>query len=235
MNTNELLVSISGIRGATAEATTTFVADLDTRGVPVSLLVAPRLKGKYKLTRDTDTQDWLRQRQARGDAIVLNGYDQAATKRLRAEFATLTAHEATLRLLAADRAMDDMGLRTRLFAPPGWVASESALRALPRAGFRLCADLGSLRYLDRGTAVQAKVLATGEGLLSEPWWCRALVLNAERVARKHAVVRLDVQARHLLSPGPRQAYLDAIDLCLYHGARPSVYRWEPAVVRQAAA
>lgn len=224
MNT-ELLVSVSGIRGARLEVAAAFVADLDQRQVPISLLVAPRLKGQYKLIQDPATQEWLRERQTRGDAIVLNGYDQAATKRMRAEFAALPAHEAKLRLLAADRAMDHMGLRTRLFAPPCWVASAGALRALPHVGFRMCADLTSIRDLDTGTTVQAKILATGEGLLSEAWWCRALVMNAERVARRGGIVRLAIEAKHLLLPGPRQAFLDAIDLCLHHGARPQVYRW----------
>jgi len=41
--------------------------------------------------------------------IVLHGYDQAALKRRRAEFATLPEHEAALRLTAADRALEHSG------------------------------------------------------------------------------------------------------------------------------
>ncbi|WP_041450832.1 MULTISPECIES: DUF2334 domain-containing protein [Hoyosella] len=221
----ELLVSISGIRDTTVELADGFAAELDKRGIPVSLLVAPRLKGKYRLVRDEATQEWLRARHARGDAILLHGYDQAATKKRRAEFAALPAHEAMLRLIAADRVMEEAGLRTRLFAPPRWIASEGALLMLPRVGFRLCADLTSIRDLERGTSVRARVLGVGEGFLAEPWWCRALVMSAERVARRNGTVRLAIKANHLERTGPRQAFLDAIDLSQHHGARPATYRW----------
>ena len=92
---------------------------LDGRGVPVSLLVAPRLKNGYRLEGDPTTVDWVRSRRSGGDAVVLHGYDEAATKRLRGEFATLPAHEANLRLMGADRVLEHVGLRTRLFAAPG--------------------------------------------------------------------------------------------------------------------
>ena len=44
-----LIVSVSGIRDDTVEHAATFAADLDRRGVGLSLLVAPRLKDKYRL------------------------------------------------------------------------------------------------------------------------------------------------------------------------------------------
>ena len=59
---------------------------MDTRSVPVSLLVAPRLKGGYRLDRDPGTVEWLSSRRSSGDAILLNGYDDAGTKRRRGEF-----------------------------------------------------------------------------------------------------------------------------------------------------
>ena len=76
---------------------------LDARDVPASLLVAPRIKGGYRLDSDAPTVEWLADRRERGDAIVLHGFDEAATKKRRGEFATLPAHEANLRLTAADR------------------------------------------------------------------------------------------------------------------------------------
>ena len=105
---------------------------MDARKVPVSLLVAPRLSGDYRLDRDPRTVEWLTDRRAGGDAIVLHGYDDAATKKRRGEFAMLRAHEANLRLMAADRVLEHLGLRTRLFAAPGWVVSPGVVKALPR-------------------------------------------------------------------------------------------------------
>ncbi|MDT5021311.1 MAG: uncharacterized protein QOG47_2170 [Mycobacterium sp.] len=221
----KLIVSVSGIRERTLDDVAEFCEKMDARSVPVSLLVAPRLKGGYRLDHDPMTVEWLTGRRAAGDAILLNGYDDAATKKRRGEFATLPAHEANLRLTAADRVLEHLGLRTRLFAPPRWTASPGTVAALPRNGFRLLADLHEITDLVRQTTVRARVLGIGEGFLSEPWWCRMLVLSAERVARRDGVVRVAVAASHLRKPGPLQAMLDAVDLARLQGCQPTVYHW----------
>lgn len=230
----ELLVSVSGVREVTRDAAIGFAEEMDQRGVRLSLLVAPRLKGGYRLTDDPTTQTWLRGRRGRGDAVVLHGYDQAATKRRRAEFATLPRHEALLRLTAADRTMEQVGLRTRLFAAPRWDVSAGATAALPELGFRLSLGLTGIHDLERNSVQKARVYGIGEGFRAEPWWCRALVLGAARTARRGGVLRLAVSAAQLGRPGPRQAMLDAVDLALYHGARSEVYRWEPVRAIRAA-
>jgi len=220
-----LIVSVSGICERTLDDVAEFCEKMDNRSVPVSLLVAPRLKGGYRLDQDPVTVEWLTGRRAVGDAILLNGYDDAATKKRRGEFATLPAHEANLRLMAADRVLEHLGLRTRLFAAPRWTASPGTVTVLPRNGFRLLADLHEITDLVRQTTVRARVLGIGEGFLSEPWWCRMLVLSAERVARRDGVVRVAVAATHLRKPGPLQAMLDSVDLGLLHGCEPTVYQW----------
>jgi predicted deacetylase len=223
----QLIVSISGISEQTLPDVEAFCAQLDARAVPTSFLVAPRLKGGYRLDRDASTVDWLADRRSRGDAIVLHGFDEAATKRRRGEFASLPAHEANLRLMGADRVLEHLGLRTRLFAAPGWSVSEGTVAALPRNGFRLLAGLSGITDLVRRTTVRARVLGIGEGFLTEPWWCRTLVLSAERTARRAGIVRVAVAARHLRRPGPRQTMLDAVDLALMHHCVPAVYQWRP--------
>ncbi|MCG7593311.1 DUF2334 domain-containing protein [Mycobacterium sp. C3-094] len=231
----QLIVSISGVSDRTIDDVAAFHGQLARRGVPASFLVAPRLKGGYRLDRDPGTVSWLAQRRDAGDAIVLHGFDEAATKTRRGEFATLPAHEANLRLMAADRILEHLGLRTRLFAAPGWNVSDGAVTALPRNGFRVMAGLGGITDLVRGTTVRGRVLGIGEGFLSEPWWCRTVVLAAERTARRDGIVRVAVAARHLRRPGPRQAMLDAADLALMHGCEPTVYAWRhPAALSDAA-
>ncbi|WP_067841955.1 DUF2334 domain-containing protein [Nocardia lijiangensis] len=230
----ELIVSVSGIRDTTRDAAIEFAAEMDRRAVRLSLLVAPRLKGKYRLVDDPATQAWLRGRRARGDAIVLHGYDQAATKRRRAEFSTLPKHEAKLRLTAADRVLEQVELRTRLFAAPRWDASAGAIAALPETGFRVALGLTSILDLERNAAQKARVYGIGEGFRAEPWWCRALVMGAARTARRGGVLRLAVSAAQLQRSGPRQAMLDAVDLALFHGAASDVYRWEPFSLMRAA-
>ncbi len=230
-------MSVSGIRDRTLADVDEFCGLLGTRAVPVSLLVAPRLKDGYRLESDTRTVDWLRDRRSGGDSVVLHGFDAAATKKRRGEFASLPAHEANLRLMGADRVLEHVGLRTRLFAAPGWTVSPGTVVALPRNGFRMMADLHGITDLLAGSTVRARVLGIGEGFVTEPWWCRTLVLSAERTARRGGIVRLAVTARQLRKVGPRQAMLDAIDLALMHGCTPTVYRGgsDPAVPATSAA
>lgn len=223
----QLIVSISGISERTLPDVAAFCEQLRRRSVPCSFLVAPRLKGGYRLDRDTATVEWLTARRDSGDAIVLNGFDEAATKKRRGEFATLPAHEANLRLMGADRVLEHLGLRTRLFAAPGWTVSQGTVNALPRNGFRLLAGLSGITDLVRKATERGRVLGIGEGFLSEPWWCRTLVLSADRTARRAGIVRVAVAGRHLRRPGPRQAMLDAIDLALMHQCVPAVYQWRP--------
>lgn len=70
-------MSVSGIGESTLADVDAFCAEMDARSVPVSLLVAPRMRDDYRLDRDPRTVDWLTGRRAAGDALVL----QATTKR----------------------------------------------------------------------------------------------------------------------------------------------------------
>jgi predicted deacetylase len=221
----KLIVSVSGISERTLGDVAEFCDKMDARSVPVSLLVAPRLKGGYRLDHDPDTVEWLSGRRIVGHPILLNGFDDATTKKRRGEFAVLPAHEANLRLMAADRVLEHLGLRTRLFAAPRWTVSPGTVTALPHNGFRLLADLHGITDLVRHATVRSRVLGIGEGFLAEPWWCRMLVLSADRVARRGGVVRVAVAAHHLRKPGPLQAMLDAVDLALLQGCAPTVYQW----------
>lgn len=227
--TPRLIVSISGLRDSTLDDAVDLVGELERRSVPVSLLVAPRRGQHYQLSRDEGAQDWLRHRRRQGDAIVLAGYDEAATSIRRPEFASIGPAEAAVRLAAADRLMADMGLRTRLFAPPRWNASPGCLKALPGAGFRLCASLTAVHDVVRGSADRARVLSIGEGFVADAWWCRALVTAAGRTAATGGTVRLNVSAKQLARTAPRSALLDAVDRVTgEHGARAARYEW-PAV------
>ena len=233
--TPRLVVSLSGLRDSTLDGAIDLVGELERRSVPVSLLVAPRRGHEYELAKDRGTQDWLRHRRNQGDAIVLGGYDDAATKIRRPEFASIGPAEATVRLTAADRLMADMGLRTRIFAPPRWNASPGCLKALPAAGFRVCADLGGIHDLVRGSTDRGRALSIGEGFVADKWWCRAMVTAAGRTAAGGGLVRLNVAAKHLRRNTPRSALLDAVDQVTgEHGARATRYEW-PAVALVGAA
>ncbi len=233
--TPRLIVSVSGLRDSVLDDAVDLVEALDRRSVPVSLLVAPRRGHEYRLAEDAPTQQWLRHRRGLGDSIVLGGYDEAATRRRRPEFASLGPAEAAARLAAADRLMAEMGLRTRLFAPPRWDASPGCLEALPGAGFRLCASLDGVYDVVRGTVDRGRALSMGEGFLADGWWCRALVAAAGRTAEAGGLVRLNVSAKHLSRRAPRTALLDAVDqVTERYGARATRYAWSPVSLVRAA-
>ncbi|MFN2494675.1 MAG: DUF2334 domain-containing protein [Pseudonocardiaceae bacterium] len=148
----QLLVSLSGIRDATLDDCATLIADLDARRVPASLLVVPRDPGGSAVVR------WIRERRDRGDAVLMHGYNHTAdplgswgsytVARVgrRAEFATLPAHEAGLRLHAATILLERLDLRTDVFAPPRWLASPGTVQALRLRGYRVCADATAVRW-----------------------------------------------------------------------------------------
>lgn len=224
-------MSLSGIRSATLDDCAALIADLQVRGVPASLLVVPRHPGGEA------TVGWLRERRERGDAVLMHGYDHTAdplgpwgsytVARVgrRAEFAALPAHEAGLRLHAANILLERRGLRSDAFVPPRWLASTGTLRALRHRGFRICAHATSVHVLSTNQVHRGRVLGfgLGPGERAEPWWCRALVLGAARVARRGGLVRIAVDGLDLARSGRRSALLDAVDIALYHRARPSTY------------
>lgn len=223
-----LIVSLSGIRDKHLDKCSELVSELDRREIPVSLLVSPRRGEKYRLADDKDTQEWIRARKDAGDAIVLGGYDEAATKRRRAEFATIGRSEAHVRLTAAARLMDGLGLSTPLFAPPRWVASPGAMEALPKVGFRMCADLSGIHDLERGTFERGRMLSLGEGFVADSLWCRAMVAAAGRIAGVGGLVRVNIAAKHLQRNNPRSALFDAVDVVTNaHGGHATRYAWQP--------
>jgi predicted deacetylase len=232
---SQLLVSLSGIRSATLDHCADLTAELDARGVPASLLVVPRKLG------GSAALHWIRQRSNRGDAVLLPGYDHTldplgcwgshtvARLGCRAEFANLPAHEAGLRLRAANILLERLELWTDAFVPPRWLASAGTLQALRRHGYRVCADATAVRDLESDRVYRSRLLGFGvlglvPGERAEPWWCRAMVFGTARIARRGGLVRIAVDATDLARNTRRSALLDAVDIALHHHARSSTYQ-----------
>ncbi|TDV39988.1 DUF2334 domain-containing protein [Actinophytocola oryzae] len=220
-----LMVSLSGINAWTLERSADLSRELAARGVPLSMLFAPRIAG---VDQQAVVLNWIREQQAAGNALLQHGYDHAAdprtrTIRRRAEFASLPAYEAKLRLTASATAMERLNLTSAAFAPPRWVASPGTMLALRHKGFTLCADLVGIRDLRTETVHRGRVQGFGVGERAEPWWCFALVMGAARAARRGQLVRLAVDTADLARSGPRQALLDAVDIALHHGATALTY------------
>ncbi|HEU0128312.1 MAG TPA: DUF2334 domain-containing protein, partial [Pseudonocardiaceae bacterium] len=64
------------------------------------------------------------------DPLGAWGTNTVARLGRRAEFADLPAHEAGLRLHAANMLLERLELRTDAFAPPRWLASPGTVQAL---------------------------------------------------------------------------------------------------------
>lgn len=219
-----LMVSLSGINAWSLEPAADLIAELSTRGVPLSLLVAPKIAG---VDQPATVVTWVREQRAAGHALVQHGYDHQpdlrTRTRRRAEFASLPAHEAKLRLTASAATTERLHLTTDAFAAPRWVVSPGTLLALRHKGFALCADLTGIRDLRTDTVHRGRVQGFGFGARTEPWWCFALVMGAARAARKEHLIRLAVDTVDLRRAGPRQALLDAVDIAMHHGAAPITY------------
>lgn len=224
--TGQLIVSVSGVRSHTLDDVECFRTSLTERGVPISLLVEARRKDGYRLESDVPTVDWLAVRREQGSAILLHGYNGPAN---------LPAHEANLRLMGADRILEHLDLRTRLFASPGWVVSAGTLKALPRNGFRMVAGWQGVTDLSTGHTKSDRLLGIGAGFLTDPWWCKTVLLSTERMARRGATVRLAVSGKQLAKNGTQKAMLDAVDLALLHGCVPAVYQWTEGSTKRYAA
>ncbi|TVT18507.1 DUF2334 domain-containing protein [Amycolatopsis acidiphila] len=220
-----MLVSLSGIGPRTLHRCADLAAELDRRKVPLSLLFAPQLAGTPAVT------EWVRTRTRLGNGLLLHGFDHRVGPAHRthfgrkAEFAALPAHEARLRLIAAQAAFDRAGLVADGFAPPRWLASRGTLEALRGQGFRLCADLAAVHDLDTGTVHRARVQDfASQPNRTETVRCFALVLASARAAKRGGLVRLGMDAADLVRPGLRQALLDAVDVALENRAFGTTYQ-----------
>jgi uncharacterized protein len=227
--TASLVVSIAGINANSLDACYDLAAELDRRSVPLSLLVSPRRQSTSRLDSDRAKAavDWVAERTAAHDALVLHGFDHAdsvrATRRLLTGTALVPAHEAGLKLISLRASLDQLGLNPQCFAPTHWVVSPGALNTLRRNGFRVCAELHGVRDLHRDTVRLGRVIGFGNGENGLSWRCLAVVMAAARAARKGGLVRLAVDAAGLARPGVLGATLDAVDIALHHGAEPTTY------------
>ncbi|QPK82966.1 DUF2334 domain-containing protein [Corynebacterium qintianiae] len=218
-----VLVSVSSIFDGTLDNVERLVTGLDAAEIPVSLLVAPHIDKKWHLAKDKKTRNWLLSQQEANRALILNGFDQPVQGR-RAEFATLGAHEARLRLKGATRQMESLGFSFSIFAPPRWRLSEGTLEVLPDFGFLLVASTNGLYQTDTGMFYQCRNLSVGEGFGAAKWWRRNIIRAAQRGAAKGNIIRLSVSGRELGDKKVRRDFLNAASAAMEEGAEPSDYR-----------
>lgn len=214
-----LLISVSGLRDGTLLDVARFVAAMEQRGITPSLLVAPHAGKDWALREAPAVLDWLRRRSADGIEVVLAGFDQSVHGR-DAEFASLSEHEARLRLTAATRQMRAMGFDASVFAPPRWTMSPATMNVLPEMGFRIVADRNGVHDLATGAVDPTRVLAIGEGFGGARWWRRAVRSSVQRALHKGRAVRLSINAAKLREHKLRQDVVSIIDEAIDFGVEP---------------
>ncbi|MDD7940671.1 DUF2334 domain-containing protein [Actinomycetospora lutea] len=209
-----LLVSVSGLApGAPLDGAVALADALDARRVPATWLVGPR--------PHPEVAAWATARRRVGDVVLLHGTrpetgggakrsgehtDRGAAApeaRDRRPYRRLPAHEAGLRLTAALRSRDALGLAVDGFAAPGWAVSAGTRAALAAADLGLLVDDAGVHRLG------------ADGAPVRSW--RGPVCGAEPRRR-----RGDPQLVHLALPvgAPLAAAGALVDAALADGATP---------------
>ncbi|WP_166660013.1 DUF2334 domain-containing protein [Actinomycetospora succinea] len=200
--TTRLIVSVSGLQpGAPLDAAVALADALDARRVPATWLVGPR--------PHPEVAAWATARRRVGDAALLHGTrpDVESGRPYR----RLPAHEAGLRLTAALRSRDALGLAVDGFAAPGWAVSPGTRAALAAADLGLLVDDAGVHRLGADGAVTRSWRGPVVG--SEPRRAESL-----RPARR----RVESDLVHLALPVgvPLSTAEALVDAALAGGATP---------------
>ncbi|BCK57191.1 hypothetical protein NWFMUON74_49630 [Nocardia wallacei] len=203
----------------------------------MSLLVIP---GPWRGTSLADAPEYatfLRARRARGDEIMVHGWEHRAlgtgplprraiarlVARGAAEFAALDAEAAEMRLRRATTVMGELGLNSTGFTPPGWLASPAAEQSLRRAGFSHTTDHFGVRDLRSGRRIRGFALSQRPGGGGERTAARLMQTLSRRTAARGGFVRIALHPDDLHRPALREAALRAIDAALSAGANATTY------------
>ena len=236
--TARLLVSIHDVAPASADATRAWLADLDARGIPATLLVIPGPWRGSRLRADPALIDDLLAARERGHELALHGWCHqgtpggAAWRRARAqavargaaEFATLDRATADRRLRAGLAELRAVGIEPKGFHPPGWLASPEAVRAMRRLGIGYTTshltvhDLATERRHRLPALSQRPSGGPGERLSAD-----AVRVVAQAMTLAGRGFRMALHPDDLSRPGLREITLAVIDRALAAGAVAGTY------------
>jgi predicted deacetylase len=241
-----LLVSIHDIAPASAEATERWLADLDARGIPATLLVIPGPWRGSRLAQNPDLVATLHDASSRGHELALHGWahkagpDGAPWRRATAqliargaaEFAALDVSEATARLSAGLAELAALDIEPVGFHPPGWLASPGALQALRRVGLRYTSSHLFIHDLITEQRHTLPALSHRPGGSGEVFAARLMRTSAAAMARCGRSFRVALHPDDLRHPRLRATTLAVIDEALGAGYRAGTY--SALVMRRAA-
>lgn len=237
MSRPQLLVSIHDIAPASAEATERWLADLDARGIPATLLVIPGPWRGSRLSQSPELVSALHGARARGHELALHGWahkagpDGAPWRRATAqllargaaEFAALDAAEATARLSAGLAELAALDIEPVGFHPPGWLASPGAHQALRRVGLRYSSSHLFVHDLITDRRHTLPALSHRPGGTGEVFAARLMRSSAAAMARRGRSFRVALHPDDLRHPGLRATTLAVIDRALAAGYQAGTY------------
>lgn len=159
-----LIVSLHDVSPHTFETTRAMVERLEALGLSrFSLLVVPDHHRKGHFLDDPAFCHWLREREAKGDEVVIHGFyhlrasrkgeslrDRLTTRFYTAgegEFYDMSGAEALWLIAEAREGFRKIGLDPRGFIAPAWLLSEGAEAALTKLGFAYTVRLGTITDL----------------------------------------------------------------------------------------
>jgi uncharacterized protein len=238
VRTFPFVVSIHDVAPSTAGPTARWLADLDERGVPCTLLAIPApFQGGAALPEDAALVSSLHAAAGRGHELALHGYLHAGVPggprwrkgvndvlvRGAGEFWSLTEGEAVRRLEAGLALLADAGIRVTGFTPPGWLASPGTRRALAALGFAYWTSHLGVHGLPAGPVRRMPALSHRPGGAGERAGARLMTGAARAFAGTRTPFRIALHPADLARPGLRRAALTAIDTAVAAGGRPVTY------------
>lgn len=238
-----LLVSIHDVAPGTASQTLRWLAELDARGIPATLLLVPGPWRGPALSTDPRLIDAVLEAESRGHELALHGFYHMSTHssgplwrrgvarvmaRGAAEFAMLSQGEARARIEAGLDELESVGVQPIGFHPPGWLVSPGAVDALRLSGLRYYSThLGVHTFGCTGSIgelrLAAPALSHRPGGTGEQLGVRVMTQGAQYLARNGRAFRVALHPDDLSRAGLREATLRAIDEAVQMGARPTTY------------
>ena len=201
----KLIVSIHDVAPVYADDLRYLLDACDAAGArPRVLKVIPDEGGRQDIRAHPDFTALLRAEAQAGSEIVLHGYTHEVARPIggwglpslrarlfaptAAEFVTLDGAEMAARLTSGRRILEEVGLQTRGFCAPGWLATAALPGQLRRCGFRYAVSMAWVRDVESGRRIFTPwqgYMGAGGGqermIRLGSWGCMQLAPRAEAV------------------------------------------------------
>lgn len=186
MATKKLIVSVHDVTPKYSGELSEIVAELERIGVNKrSILVVPNWEEKYDLRQDDNFVSWLHDLKAKGDEIVLHGYNHKSEKRQghyknllqwfmgelfaqgTAEFQNLGYLDSINKIEKGKNILVQVGLEDITgFVAPAWLTNSNVEDALKVSGFKYQIYTDFWNYVGQLSKIPIQNLETGEVIKS---------------------------------------------------------------------